>query len=383
MGKSHIQPVKIDMQLLNALNHYLERYFNKLKESNAKQATEEFNEQWMKLSFLNVDNTKDNQSKYANALITLSEAIYFRNDSTKKDIERLTEIIHKYTTNCKYNYGIKQTLFYKLGMCWHKIGKEYDDLALCAFKKYVLYLLLRANNSVYQPTAFAFKKCSTYLYQSLINDELNMSSPTTFNDPFDCPIIELLNQDKEIGAIISKAYKECLKVACFVTSESKGYLNEIMWAHYADSHSGICIKYHLNNIHLCEEHQGRVAFFTNVKYSNEELRKYSNMDTITLKDAFFLKGKSWEYENEIRLVNYNINNRCNFSSIPIQNCIEAIYFGLRCSSKDKATIFNIMKKKKYKQNEKDTGKPVQFFEIIKDDNLFGQLKIIPYQAKQS
>ena len=67
---------------------------------------------------------------------------------------------------------------------------------------------------------YAFKPITNWLYYSLMHGALNISSPTTFNDPFDCPIIQLLENEKEdVAKLISKAYKGCLKIVCFISNK--------------------------------------------------------------------------------------------------------------------------------------------------------------------
>lgn len=148
-------------------------------------------------------------------------------------------------------------------MCWHKLN--YDNRAIEAFKKYIYYLIIVSSHTAYSPTSFAFRKCTNFLYQSLVNEQLNLSSPTTFNAPFDCPIRELLNNGDDISKLQLQAYEDCLKIACFMSNvklpypkdqniffsepvynekkhkkDKKEFLNTLMWAHYADSHKGIC-----------------------------------------------------------------------------------------------------------------------------------------------
>ena len=63
-----------------------------------------------------------------------------------------------------------------------------------------------SNHTIYSGlTCYSFRNCSKFLFQSLVNDSLNLSSPTTFNDIFDCPIIELMNND------VQQYYKETIK----------------------------------------------------------------------------------------------------------------------------------------------------------------------------
>ncbi|WP_157755968.1 hypothetical protein [Prevotella disiens] len=96
-----------------------------------------------------------------------------------------------------------------------------------------------------------------------------------------------------------------------------------------------------------------------------------------MKDAFFLKGKQWEYENELRLLYFDINGREGYKVIKAENCIEAVYFGLRCSEEDKTTIMNILKDKKLitiDLEKNQTESPIKFYQMEVDKEHFGQVK---------
>jgi len=159
----------------------------------------------------------------------------------------------------------------------------------------------------------------------------------------------------------------------------------LMWAHYADSHKGICIKYKFpsNLTTTGSEDKDYVAYFKDVEYTSD-LKKYSNQNSINLKDAFFAKGKSWKYENELRFLYYNPTNNNNYISLPILNCIEAVYFGVKCSDKDKQKIKKILKGKKcvsYKSQWIDNAmkelkeeKDIEFYQMKIDDKIFGAIK---------
>lgn len=239
------------------------------------------------------------------------------------------------------------------------------------------------------------------MYQALINDELNLSAPSTFNDPFDCPIVDLLKSGNDLSSLMYQAFQGSLKIACFsnnlklpyfsvspklpaklIVDEKKRnndrteYLNELMWAHYADYHRGICIKYK-----FCLESTPRerkiVSFFRDVEYSNDKLAQYPSLEKMPLEDAFFLKGKAWEHENELRFLYYDVNGKGEHESVSIPSCIEAIYFGLRCPKEDKIKILNIIKDKKHNENPRYEN--IKFFQIQIDKEHFGQLKTVPLQ----
>ena len=388
----------LENQLI-ALNNYIERYNEKITIANAQQAIDEFVVQWKYL----VDKVSSGDRLYGNALITYTCAIYYAG-ANQSNIENLSSLIYEYDThpNTKYFFEIKEALFVNLGLCYHSIGQLYDDMAIKALKKHIYYLIARSNRTVYYPIAYKFTRISTYVYQSLVNEQLNMSPPKAFNDPFDCPIISAMdlpeNKKDEISALIKKVYNECVKVTslcsnyvlescgCYdsiphnrvqkTKSDKEEFLNVLMCAHYTDNHKGICIKYHFNNsIPQLFPNEHSVAYFKDVKYSDDALDAYTNKEKMNLSDVFFLKGKPWEYENELRYLYFDIENQKEYSTVDIPCSVEAIYFGLKCSDKDKETIIKIMKGKKYLLRGKQR-KEVEFYQMKVDEEHFGQLKAV-------
>lgn len=385
---------------------YIKNYLEKVTADNAQQCMKDFDEKWKTITAYMADETPDYQSKYGLALVIFSVANFELPNISEKNIAFLSDLIYQYDKdeNVKYKFGVKQSLFFNLGSCWHKLGKLYYSQAVEAFKKYVYYSITQSSHTSYRPTACAFRKCTTFLYQSLINEQLNISSPTTFNDPFDCPIRVLLNKSEGVYSLVNQAYQHCLKIACFSSNvklpyskdfnsppifnekkhrkDKKEYLNSLMWGHYADSHKGICIKYRFCDTisQLGSNNPNVVAYFKDVKYSDGDMSKYSNKDSITLEDAFFLKGKQWEYENELRFLYYDLNGNSDYGTIDIPNCIEAIYFGLKCSNKDKENIQNIMRSKRFIRKDLNgkelSNSAIQFYQMELDYKHFGQLKAV-------
>ena len=92
-------------------------------------------------------------------------------------------------------------------------------------------MIITSSHTAYSPTAFAFRKCTNFLYQSLVNEQLNLSSPTTFNDPFDCPIRELLNNGDDI------------KIA--------DYVGNVLWKYDYQNHP-VKNPYEQEHVHLVE-----------------------------------------------------------------------------------------------------------------------------------
>lgn len=374
-------------ELEAALDKYIETFFEKVNVDNAQFAISEFDEQW---KVIEVD-TYEFDSKYGKSLAILSISFFISPSTTVKDVTFLSKLIEEYDNSLPYPKSLiysYEDLYYVVGICWHKMGK--NRKAIASFKKSI-YHRISISNYGDRTIAYRFRKCDKFLYKSLINELLTLTSPTAFNDPFDTPYLSLLESDSsDISQLVYQAYKEGLKVACF-TSNSKlpyksninyavvrnekkqdycneEFLNSLLWAHYADSHKGICIKYNFDNSVTKTDlfDSGIVAFFYDIIYYDRDVKNLKSDDGPFLFDkAFFYKGKQWEYENELRFLYYDVNGKGKHATIAIPDSIEAIYFGLKCSQKDKNAIRKIMK-----------GKNVQFYQIIEDEKRFGHLQAV-------
>lgn len=355
----------------------------------------------------NIDGKRiDGDIQYGQALAIYATALSSGASIGKDAVDDLEKFLSSYESKVKYQFAIKYQAYYCLGICWHKLDPVFDGKAIKAFKKYILYILTSRYNTSYRAICYSFRPCSTFLYQSLINDTLNLSSPKQFNDPFDCPILSLLETGGDIEQLIRIAYQDCVKVACFTNntklpytaedvhfihgekkhvSDKTEYLNPLMWAHYANSHKGICIRYRFPN-ELTQfgtvSDSPYFCFLKDIEY-NDEIP--ASKGSIRIDDSFFTKGKCWEYDNELRLFYYNPNDSNPYVAVSANNTIEAIYFGLECSSKDRETIINILKDRKCVwYNEKYDGKKkrtikifhrkkIQFYQIEKDSKHLGKL----------
>ena len=177
-----------------------------------------------------------------------------------------------------------------------------------------------------------------HVRQIVLDNQLYFSSPASFNDPFDFfPVISLdaqLNLQREFLIKISRTqqpfltevYREALvneelkkiyaspfsvkdlelelqtefrkdleeNVAIFCVSEVADDL--LMWAHYADSHFGICLEFKSNISLMTEARQ--------IQYS--QIRE--PIDVVAMEmgtapnNALLIKSEHWGYEKEWRIV---------------------------------------------------------------------------------
>lgn len=156
----------------------------------------------------------------------------------------------------------------------------------------------------------------------------------------------------EIYLPFLKDFLSKLTISCFSAS---GWDNHLMWAHYANSYSGICVEYDFEKMNKF------IGFVYPVEYSNER-------PTITLKDLgicklekdkngifktdetnmsaiisyLLAKNKCWEYEKEWRII-----NTCEqpytpmFIDIPF---IKSITLGLNLDDMCKLLIWDVCQK---------------------------------------
>ena len=91
-----------------------------------------------------------------------------------------------------------------------------------------------------------------------------------------------------------------------------------MWAHYADSHKGVCLGYDLSMLDLNDIKQ-KVLFSSMKKvwYSSERYNDSQGLFTP------FIKAQEWSYEQEWRLYN---KNRPLFVKFP---CLQSVYLGAK------------------------------------------------------
>lgn len=106
----------------------------------------------------------------------------------------------------------------------------------------------------------------------------------------------------ELNNLIDKVdeYKNTLRVLCTTPTE----MHSLMWAHYADSHRGICIEYEVDFSSLPK---GLAS--VPVQYTNE-LKSYLASSFILspedlLSRLLFTKSSEWSYESEWRFVLHN------------------------------------------------------------------------------
>jgi len=173
-------------------------------------------------------------------------------------------------------------------------------------------LELKFNNI---PTLYRYTSFDEHSLDILENDQLWMSSPMSFNDPFDCeytfnygkptnihnflsknrkeelPDIDHEKIDKFMEEIINDIHTDMVnhftnlsKHRLFITCFSEIKDSVLMWSHYADDHKGICIEFDFKQLGI-KNPRTRILFPV---FYNEKV-----FDTTKYLQAFFDKEKTF------------------------------------------------------------------------------------------
>ena len=212
---------------------------------------------------------------------------------------------------------------------------------------------------------YKYQKIDEWFYKNLTNMEIFCNLPENFNDPFDCSIdimnkstgsiLKKRNRDfigltKDaiiIDKVIKKAMNEIKKksyVSCFTTTNN----DELMWAHYSNSHKGVCIEYELNEkeiekVSYSEEYpvfsERWINGVLNINIGNREIfnEEFHLNYFQEFKEKFYLvKSKAWEYEEEWRIIQAKSIKKIDKSQI------KSIYFGLNTSEEDIKIVIKLL-----------------------------------------
>lgn len=233
--------------------------------------------------------------------------------------------------------------------------------------------------TTHKPPRFLYKylsPSSLSIKSLVIDSQLWLASPATFNDPFEMAvkvIFEGRPQEKikalrTMAKVVNAPWKkrqqmaqnlfhldpteqmnqshrrlvELFGVACLT---SAGARNTLMWSHYANSHEGICVQFHLPSspVELAE------AF--PVDYSDDyPVINWVKRDKVDgqLGNVLWKKSTAWSYEKEHRLVE---RERANTPYQLTPRGVAGVVLGARASSTLEDQLIDLI------QERDSLGKP--------------------------
>lgn len=209
-------------------------------------------------------------------------------------------------------------------------------------------------------TLYQFRRFSDYTLSNLLRSEITLSRPSVMNDIVDTLVYSWLDSPS-FGAksthkghldVYRRAFQD-YRIASFCEDNpiknQYAVQNTLMWAHYASEHYGFCVQYKLNADEFRKDdfHNNTASRLFRIKYRDpqKEPVNFSSEDETLFTDvAFLTKSNDWEYENEVRLIQYApLNGRDrNQYKLSEKSSIEAIYFGFRCPDTNIQIIKNLL-----------------------------------------
>jgi hypothetical protein len=195
---------------------------------------------------------------------------------------------------------------------------------------------------------------------AIANDYLWCSRFGVLNDPMEGSY-ELALKDKEgprYQLIRHQLYSE--KTGIGICSFSETNDNAIMWAHYADGFSGICIEYRFKELRQCLDDRN---IFVRIAYNEgvQRLSEKAALDREAAKKVLSSKSYRWLHEREWRLFSPS-TGRVKVAA----NSISCVYLGYRMRAESKKSITASLAKKKipYKEMSLD-GYSIRFEKCVK------------------
>lgn len=214
-----------------------------------------------------------------------------------------------------------------------------EKKAIEAFQFYQLFI--SRIKSIDEEELLSFRNFNEYTLSDLTRNGITVCSPTVMNDPYDTLILkwgEFLKSkrhNKHIDYFCRSL--DLYRIRSFVrikgddgnSQEMIG--NVLMWSHYAGQHTGYCIKYHFSDKFLKQSSDSLTVRFRGMIYDNVEPLDIAKFH-IDTNFALLKKHPLWQYENEVRLIAYNLNECRDFYQLTLDkdSYIDSIYFGCRC-----------------------------------------------------
>lgn len=277
----------------------------------------------------------------------------------------IEEIEQKYEDCCKNH----PTNFEKRGeilwsWCRSLIeARRIDEAWLKSREAFYYSFLDNQSFAGFEVFSFRYFDEKGYALQDVKDGTMSFVHPAMFNDPFDTVLFTWLRnriESKKGDTVASElAYMmlrraDALKARCFVrvtqltphdgTTAQKEQdienVHPLMWAHYADSHKGFCLKYTFTDDFVT--HDDAKHYFLSL----QEVKYKTHIDLtkeLTFKDALLTKADFWKYEHEVRAIVFAPEEKDMVYLSKKAPRINGIYLGLRCTTENRQKMIQTLR----------------------------------------
>lgn len=135
-----------------------------------------------------------------------------------------------------------------------------------------------------------------YGISNIENKRLKLSTIEDLNDPFDV-FAAIDTTDPRIAhavMMLSTQFKREIGMLCF----SRNWDNLLLWSHYGDSHTGICLGFDIAEGGPGSNHNADVLYQPNLL----QIRRAEDVDLDLANRLLHTKHESWSYEQEVRIL---------------------------------------------------------------------------------
>lgn len=189
---------------------------------------------------------------------------------------------------------------------------------------------------------YRFQTINKLTLQNLTNQKNWVADPYEFNDPFEFSLIDRFYLN-EVGEMKQMKREEITKLEEYknqvselgVVCYSSDFYNNLLWAHYADNHNGMCLVFDVSSD---KEKLYKVEYqerFPEIDLSDNAETHIETIKIVTTKSL------EWKYEQEYRQVYIMKNMLCEYPGELVE-----IIFGCRTPFDDIKMVANIAVNKK-------------------------------------
>lgn len=131
-------------------------------------------------------------------------------------------------------------------------------------------------------------------------------------------------------------------IRTYTFSLSHGVNNQLLWAHYAENHTGFCIRYNVEELlkYIPDYYIRDIHYDNSPLNMIDECLKQDQKQNIL--NIIYTKSKDWEYEKEYRIMLDNdiAKNRedCTRTIEHGGDAVDCIFFGLKSKEEDLSLI---------------------------------------------
>ncbi|MEC8905190.1 MAG: DUF2971 domain-containing protein [Pseudomonadota bacterium] len=226
---------------------------------------------------------------------------------------------------------------------------------------------------------YKYRSINKFTLDTLVSNQIYFPTPAKFNDPFDtkCSFsksieeasyeeakrvfgsdtdnMHLFKAGGSKSAAIDKFIQELSQKGILSLCETKN--NQLLWAHYASNHTGICIGFEVSNENSLgdSKHTHKVNYTESYPSISQKSLGSPRQRKEAQHRVLHTKSKLWSYEQEWRCI-YSEGDKEYI--VPGRIC--EINFGCRTTNSDKSLIKRIL-----------AGSNLKFYQAEMKQNDFG------------